>query len=325
MKMGQEGIVGQLTGSMVWQNQGVMRLHGSTSLYAHPNSFAGMALGTIPFIIYLFPIVPKYLRAVFIIQLIFAFNIVLHSGSRTGYVGFLIMLFFMIYRSKIKKKAIFLTICLIISIVPLIDDQYANRFMTIFTGHEIEGGSMDSRKIILKDAIVVFIKHPFGVGVGAFPEVRYEMFGRTQDTHNLYLEVATNLGIQGLISFAIFITIMIKTLQKCINSATAQKREIQILLQKTNLKSEDLRIIKDHKIDLDLIEASSKAVALFLIVRLSLGMFGMDLYEIYWWFSLGLVVSLQNILKYCCKKTHKIISFKHKSIYYINYKNININ
>jgi len=44
-KMTQEGVIGLLNGSLVWQNQGTPRLHGATPNYEHPNSFAGTQLG----------------------------------------------------------------------------------------------------------------------------------------------------------------------------------------------------------------------------------------------------------------------------------------
>ena len=39
LKMGIEGFLGWYTGSLVWENQGIPRLHGSTSMYGHPNAF----------------------------------------------------------------------------------------------------------------------------------------------------------------------------------------------------------------------------------------------------------------------------------------------
>ena len=64
LKMGQEGFIGKISGSMMWENQGVMRLHGPTGLYAHPNSFAGMAIGTIPFVYYLTPISRRVIKII---------------------------------------------------------------------------------------------------------------------------------------------------------------------------------------------------------------------------------------------------------------------
>jgi hypothetical protein len=272
MKMGQEGMVGQLTGSMIWENQGVMRLHGSTPLYAHPNSYSGMALGTIPFILYLYQIVPKWVKVLFVIQFVFAFNIILHSGSRTGYVAFIAMLLFWFLRSQ-KRIVLFIGIAFVLYIgVPFIDDQYVARFNTIITGQEIEGNSIGARLQIIEDAVAVFLDHPFGVGVGAFPVVRMDMFGRSQDTHNLYLEIATNLGIQG---FAIFFVLIIKIYSILRKSETIKKSGI-------DLSSNFLTCI-------------SRSLQLYIFTRLLLGVFGMDLYEIYWWFSIGLTISIYNI------------------------------
>lgn len=200
-KMSQEGLVGQLTGNLVWQNQGVMRLHGSTPIYAHPNSFSGMALGTMPFAIYLFPICTKYYKAILLVQIGLALNILLHTGSRTGYVGFIAMLMLLFVNSKKKLKFAVVILLVVFFSIPHIDRQYFERFKSIYKGHEAEGASIDRRKEILSDAIEIFAAHPFGVGVASFRIVRWKTFGRHQDTHNLFLEVLTNLGIQGLLVF----------------------------------------------------------------------------------------------------------------------------
>ena len=57
---------------------------------------------------------------------------------------------------------------------------------------------------------------------------------------------------------------------------------------------------KDRGLDkqlmnLKILEASALAVYLFIIARLTLGLFGMDLYEIYWWFAGGLTIAIFNI------------------------------
>jgi putative inorganic carbon (HCO3(-)) transporter len=120
--------------------------------------------------------------------------------------------------------------------------------------------------------------------------------------------VATNLGVQGLIVFLFFVLKMMSSLNNGIRSVKEQKRKIQQILDDVGKGTPYFINAQKHKKDLDLIEATSRAVILFLIVRLALGVFGMDLYEIYWWFSLGLVVSLYNILKWSKIKTEKISS-----------------
>jgi putative inorganic carbon (hco3(-)) transporter len=307
MKMGQEGLVGRITGSLMWENQGVLRLHGPTPIYHHPNSFAGMALGSLPFAIYLFPISSKIIKAFLIGLIILALNIIIFTGSRTGYIAFIILLVYLSLTGRGKLAV--LSGVLIIATISLfyLDRQYVERLETIYTGEDKEGQSIEMRKEILSDAIKVFSSYPFGVGISAFPTVRKRLFGREQDTHNLYLEVATNLGIQGLIIFLVVIYGMMKVLIRLKNEFNYQKNEISKFADSMELQNNLQNSFLVHIRDLELMEGTSRALILFLIVRLSLGLFGMDLYEIYWWFSLGLAVALSNMSKYSTDKTNRLI------------------
>lgn len=288
MKLGQEGFLGQITGSLVWQNQGVMRLHGSTPMYGHPNSFSGMAVGLIPFIIAFYPIVKKWIKVFLLVQLAFAINIIIFTGSRTGWVATVLLLMSVFMKSKKKLKAICLMGIIAFLAVQYIPDEYLERFESIFTLKEKEGASAETRVEILEDAWAIFIDHPFGVGVSAFPFVRNQYFGREQDTHNLYLEVATNLGIQGFIIFSLFI---LKQLSMLLKLEKFFQEKLDERVRKGGDSPEHLEIIKD----LTLFRAASQAVFYFILVRLFLGLFGMDFYEIYWWFASGLTIALYNI------------------------------
>lgn len=274
LKLGQEGFIGWWTGALVWENQGVMRLHGSVPLYQHPNSFSGMAVGCLPFIYYLFPVVSKCWKALLIILLFFCGVIILFTASRTGYVAALALaLFFFANSSKKDRVLFFIAFALFAaSAFYLTPTSYQHRFQSIFTLKEKEGASASTRLEIIQDAVDVYLTYPFGVGVGAFPLVRQAMFGRSQDTHNLYLELLTNLGPLGLIAFLILVYKIL------ITNNIIQK---QIELIDVNEKK--------------FIKAVSKAIKAFIVSRLFLGIFGMDTYEIYWWFSVGLTSSMLNI------------------------------
>lgn len=294
LKMGQEGLIGKISGQMIWENQGIMRLHGSTPLYSHSNSFSGTQIGILPFLNRLFPLSPWFVKIVFLIQFIFIGNIVLYTGSRTGYVGFLAYIVFIIYRSKIKKKAFFYAIIFVLITIPFIPGQYYGRFESIFTLKEKEGDSAETRIQILKDASEIFLRYPLGIGVGAFPSIRHDTFGRDQDTHNLYLQIATNLGVPGLIIFGLLIYKLLKTLRELTKNFTVQ---IKILEQKF-VETENIvsRLkIAEHERQLKFLRAMSNIVFEFVIIRLVLGLFGHDLYEIYWWFSIGLTIALSNM------------------------------
>jgi len=302
MKIGQEGFQGIITGHMMWENQGVPRLHGTTGLFGHPNSLSGLALGTLPFVYYLFPLVRRPVKALLGLQAFFAVMIIIFTGSRTGYVGFMFFLFFLSLKSRYRVKLLAAMLILAAVLLNFAPVQYWQRFDTMFTGEDIEGKSMGSRKIIIDDAIEVFLRHPFGVGIAAFPKVRNMYFRRQQDTHNLYLEVATNLGAQGLIAFLIFIYVMMKGLRYVKASIARQL----IGIEKINGERSPTR--NRHINDLRLMGATADAVFVFLLIRLVVGLFGHDLYEIYWWFALGLTIALLNMNMWAGKHTEQLIS-----------------
>lgn len=276
LKLGQEGFLGWVTGGQMWQNQGIMRLHGSTPMYAHPNSFSGMAVGCLPFIYFLFPAVSRIWKCTLLVLLVFCAVIILFTGSRTGYVATigLALVFFMLSPGKAKWHYLVLVAIIGAATLALAPDEYKERFESIFTMQEREGASAETRMEIIYDAVDVYLAHPLGVGVGAFPLVRMEMFGRFQDTHNLYLELLTNIGPVGVIAFFFIIYQILKV-------------NIQIQKRLAGCMSSDQQFMM----------GCSKAIVAFIWARLFLGLFGMDTFEIYWWFALGFSGAIWSIVQ----------------------------
>ena len=287
LKMGQEGLVGRISGSLMWENQGVMRLHGATPSYTHPNSFSGMALGTLPFVYYLWPLCNKYLRSALLLIALLSLNIILYTGSRTGYVGLFGLIVYIYVNSKVKSKIIASLIVVSLMALPFIPSDYSERFDSIFTGKEKEGHSEEARIQILKDAWQIFTENPLGIGVSAFPKKRMATFGRGQDTHNLYLEIATNLGLQGFIIVGLLFYKLLKTLYDI------RSKGFDLVKKLDGSNGPPSKVLLD---DLRVIEAVACATSAFIIMRLVLGLFGMDLYEIYWWFAIGITFSLYSMI-----------------------------
>ena len=103
----------------------------------------------------------------------------------------------------------------------------------------------------------------------------------------MYLEIATNLGIQGVLVVSFLFYKLISTLN--IIKSAAQKY-ISSLESINN--DRNINVINDLK----LIKAVSLATTSFIFIRLTLGLFGMDLYEIYWWFAIGITIALYSML-----------------------------
>src|SRR5690606_16245725 len=132
--------------------------------------------------------------------------IIMSTGSRTGYVAVLLgALYFFMKLKKGKIKIILLAVVALSLSINFIPEAYKERFNSIFTGEEKEGRSSEKRLEIIEDALAVYSHYPMGVGVASFTKVREQMFARNQDTHNLYLEILTNIGPVGLVLFIVFI------------------------------------------------------------------------------------------------------------------------
>jgi len=301
---------GLLLGSMVWENQNVMRLHGMTSLTSHPNSLAGFAIGVMPFVWFFYPIIQKLYVKIFFLSLLFLGLVCLiYSGSRTGYVGFIFLLATLIIKSKKSIKTIILLSFVLLISIPILPGQYIGRFTTIFKTSEERGSSAIKRIEIIEDAVEIFKRYPFGVGISAFPAVRAEFFQRTQDTHNLYLEIATNLGIQGLIVFVVFIWQILKSLSSTLKNLEKQHKKITSRSAKFDHDKVWLEQSNNHLRDIRFLIAVCNATIAYIIVRLSLGLFGHDLYEIYWWFVLGITMATSNINVITEKISYKYLNY----------------
>ena len=287
-----------LSGTMIWESQGIPRLRGDTPMFRHPNSLAGMASGVLPFAFFVFPLLKKnWHRVLLLATVVTALGCVMYSGSRTAYVGVAVLSMYLAYTVKRSiLVAMILAVLVTVATVSVLPDAYRARVGTLVTGQDIEGGSLDARMTIQKQAIAVFIANPFGVGVGAFPEMRERVFGRRQDTHNLYLEAATHIGIQGLIAFMVFVTLLMKTLWAVVRRSEKSLHRLEkITIDEKRVISES-RSLASAIEDLRWIRAIALAATGYLLVRLILGLFGHDLYEIYWWLSLGFAVVLWRLI-----------------------------
>jgi putative inorganic carbon (hco3(-)) transporter len=292
----QEAARGAFNGGLIWQNQGIMRLHGAVPIYRHPNSLAGVSMGVIPFVVFLLPAIKRWwVRLILIAPLGTAMICLLYSGSRTGYVAFFSFILYWFLKVRRKGRWILIAVGLGLAVYPVVPKQYIERFESI-GGQEAEGESKEMRFEILDDAMAILMANPIGVGVASFPAVREEMFGRKQDTHNLYLEVATNLGFQGLGIFLFLVGAILRGFSDAEKKAGQLLYKARKFSRNRKLGASERRKLKSQIDDLVFLSSVARAGAGFVWIRLALGLFGMDLYEVYWWFAAGLVISLQVIL-----------------------------
>jgi len=143
------------------------------------------------------------------------------------------------------------------------------------------------------------------VGLACFPVVRLQKFGRSQDTHNLYLEVATNIGVQGLVVFLFFIGAMMAGFFAAHGAFDRQMGALRSW-RRGGPHTALQRSLDRHLADLRFLRAVADAAAGFIFIRLILGAFGMDLYEIYWWFGAGVAIVLLELIDVTARRTEAL-------------------
>lgn len=306
LRIGYESFLGKVSGSMIWENQGILRLHGPTGTsFAHPNSLSGKTVSMLSFVWYLFPTINRpWLKLLLLVQVIFAFNIIVFTGSRTGYVAFLAILAIIIISSHKKWKMLLYSMLFLMIVATQLPEQYIGRFMSTFTGHEIEGFSYESRVDLFKDSLTVFSENPLGVGLYCFPVAQRIAARNPQETHNLYTQILAETGLQG---FVCFMGLLYVVMRKILKVKQALENIISTIQTHVGTDdSEDSAVIKDELRTNKFLLAVTNSLIMFIIVRLVLGIFGHDLLEIYWWLSAGIAMSLANLLEISQTRVNEI-------------------
>lgn len=297
LKIGQEALYGKITGNMVWESQGIPRLHGTQeTMFGHPNSLSGKFVALLPFIWFLFSVIDRKWKYLLLILVIFLTNILIFTGSRTGYISTIMAFFFIYLESKKKKKLLIFCIVLFCTAAVFVPQEYHERFTTTFTGEEKEGRSSEARKNLFIDSLIVFNENPLGVGIGAFIEVQ-KMHGRNpQDTHNLYTQILAETGIQGFIAFVLLIIVILKQNKSRMEKIKIIGENIKKALKNLLIIDSKYFLLEKLNNDSNVLRAICIGTKHFIIIRLILGLFGHDLYEIYWWIAAGTVVALQSCI-----------------------------
>jgi O-antigen ligase len=126
------------------------------------------------------------------------------SGSRGGFLGFLAMAVVLaVFIGRQRPMVIIAGALAMICALPLVPDQYWRRVASITDPAKDDYASSDARRQLFTEAIDAFVENPFtGVGAGQFtaykPQTRQQAWS---ETHNIWLQVASELGVLGLAVF----------------------------------------------------------------------------------------------------------------------------
>jgi hypothetical protein len=176
------------------------RLSGSPFDIINPNGLGFVIVMTLPLLQFLVKPDTPVRRAIWLaIASVMCYALVL-SASRSGFLALVFQGLFLIWRSK--QRATWLTVAIVGGLlsVMLMTGLQRERYVSIFS-HKAKGGDTAELRItgVIGDFEVSLRRPFFGHGLGTSQEANANFRGKEMLSHNLYTEVAEELGYIGLI------------------------------------------------------------------------------------------------------------------------------
>ncbi len=131
------------------------------------------------------------------------------TKSRSGFLGLLAMgAVVMYYTARAKPAAVGAALIAGLMALPVMPDSFWNRMGSIVNADADQTGSRAARLRLIDQGVQVFLENPItGIGAGQFKN--YNAPGEVEKwrvTHNVWLQVAAELGIGGLLTFGFLVT-----------------------------------------------------------------------------------------------------------------------
>jgi hypothetical protein len=191
------------------------RLGLSFGSLANPDDFAAHLLLTLPFLLWVAHSTKSVVLRLFALASVaIGIYTILRTGSRGALVALVLASVFFLWRGTTRQRlALLAGTVVLIPVLVAAEPQESLHRITSFSDDVTSGaeaaGSTAARKYLLRKSLEYAIHNPiFGVGAGQFAwaegvasRVGGTTHGQWQETHNTYMQVASECGIPALILF----------------------------------------------------------------------------------------------------------------------------
>lgn len=146
---------------------------------------------------------PFLKRVVTLVVVLLMCATLVFTKSRSGMVGAAaMMLVFAVVSRKVTPGTILAAVVAGMIIVPMLPPAFWNRMTSIADASKDPTGSRAERRMLLERSFEAFLDNPItGVGAGQFKNYRGNQSETWRVTHNAYTQVASEIGLIGLIAF----------------------------------------------------------------------------------------------------------------------------
>lgn len=262
------------------------RLSGAPSDIINPNGLAFVVLSVLPFLHYLlWGSGRKLYRLLYVILLPAVLYAFMLTGSRSGLVGLVVLVGFMVWRSPHRVTAILAAAVASVAMVSVMDAGMRERYLSLAeTGTKHDVTRQGRIEGVEKDVQLGMRRPLFGHGLGTSVEALTHFRGRAQISHNLYTEAFIELGIVGLV---LYLRVLLSILSNVRAVGPALKE-----LARESLAGPIMMRPEDVAYAGNLAEAVYAWVVMCLVF--SLASYGLS--EFYWYMVAGISVALRNVV-----------------------------
>lgn len=219
------------------------------------------------------------------------------SGSRGGFLGLLVMIgvfgvMAVRKRPGLVVAAVFAGICAL----PLVPSTYWHRIASITDQSKDDFGSAQERRTLIKESIQAFAENPLtGVGAGNFkawnPQGRAAAW---HESHNVVLQVASELGIAGL---SVFFFILGRAFLSVIQTRRLLRRARRAAYARLKGRAADPMAPQITAAEADMLEAHSAAMLASLCGWIVCALFASVAYTWPLYYLLALAATPREILR----------------------------
>jgi O-antigen ligase len=197
-------------------------------LMGNPNDFAMNMVTFLPFaLVITFGREAPARRVISAFAAMAMLAVIVFTKSRASMLGVAAMLVVLVIQAGRMRSGLMVALvigCLVA--IPTAPPNIWTRVASIVNPEEDETGSREARVELMKEGWKTFLAHPFtGVGVGQFqnynPPDRAEMW---RETHNVFLQILTELGIGGGIFFIFLMGCTLAALIDCRRLLSRERR-----------------------------------------------------------------------------------------------------
>lgn len=186
------------------------RVRGATGgFFENPNDLALNIAAFLPLaLMYVQRPGPLVKRAISAAIVVLMLGALVFTKSRSGLLGTVAMFaVYLVVTRSITPTTVLAGVVAGMLVLPMLPQSFYDRMVSITEADKDPTGSRAARKLLLEQAWLIFLEHPItGIGAGQFknfgPPGRAEKW---RVTHNVMLQVATEMGVFGLIVFSFLI------------------------------------------------------------------------------------------------------------------------